>query len=241
VLLPLHSILQLLLDAGAAVNVVDDKGRTPLFSAARYRHAGTVALLLCRQADMNLADIKDRTPLLAAAEHGHINTINLLLEKGANYLAFDKKGRSALHEAAQNGHELCTSLLCRSAQSTGFTLCFFPLLNSPLYSMCPELIDHRDVKGVTALMTASAMSHPLVVQRLIDARAAINSPDYKGRTPLITAVGVGAIDVVEALCSAGANLALTAERGRSALHAAVECVTLFPRCIFVTLFACTTP
>lgn len=118
------------------MNVVDDKGRTPLFSgevlsanvhitpltlffsqllfsAARYRHAGTVALLLCRQADMNRADMKDRTPLLAAAEHGHINTINLLLEKGANYLAFDKKGRSALHEAAQNGHELCTSLLCR--------------------------------------------------------------------------------------------------------------------------------
>ena len=110
---PPHSSAQLLLDAGATVNIVDDKGRTPLFSAARYRHAGTVALLLCRQADMNLADVKQRTPLLAAAEHGHINTINLLLEKGANHLAFDIKGRSALHEAAQNGHELCTALLCR--------------------------------------------------------------------------------------------------------------------------------
>lgn len=89
-------------------------------------------------------------------------------------------------------------------------------------SMCPDLIDHRDLKGVTALMTASAMSHLAVVKRLIDARASVNSPDYKGRTPLITAVGVGAHDVVEALCAAGANLALTAERGRSALHAAVE-------------------
>lgn len=110
---PVSQLAQLLLDAGATVNIVDDKGRTPLFSAARYRHAGTVALLLCRQADMNLADVKQRTPLLAAAEHGHINTINLLLEKGANYLACDSKGRSALHEAAQNGHELCTALLCR--------------------------------------------------------------------------------------------------------------------------------
>jgi ankyrin repeat protein len=115
-----HNLAQLLLDAGAAVNIVDDKGRTPLFAAARYRHAGTVALLLCRQADMNLADLKQRTPLLAAAEHGHINTINLLLEKGANHLAFDSKGRSALHEAAQNGHELCTMLLCRSVNY----LCF---------------------------------------------------------------------------------------------------------------------
>jgi ankyrin repeat protein len=104
---------QLLLDAGASVNIQDDKGRTPLFSAARYRHAGTVALLLCRQADMNLADLKGRTPLLAAAEHGHINTINLLLEKGANYLTVDLKGRTALHEAAQNGHELCTNVLCK--------------------------------------------------------------------------------------------------------------------------------
>lgn len=82
---------QLFLDAGATVNIVDDKGRTPLFLAACYRHAGTVALLLCRQADMNLADVKKRTPLLAAAEHGHINIINLLLEIGANYLAFHSK------------------------------------------------------------------------------------------------------------------------------------------------------
>jgi ankyrin repeat protein len=102
--------------------VVDIKGRTPLFSAARYHHAGTVALLLCRQADMNLADLKNRTPLLAAAEHGHINTINLLIEKGANHLSFDKKGRSALHEAAQNGHELCSALLCRFQNQ--FTLLF---------------------------------------------------------------------------------------------------------------------
>jgi hypothetical protein len=89
-------------------------------------------------------------------------------------------------------------------------------------SACPDLIDHRDKKGSTALMTASAMSHILVVRRLIESRASVNSPDYKGRTPLIAAVGVGAFDVVEALCAAGANLALAGERGRAALHLAVE-------------------
>ena len=88
--------------------------------------------------------------------------------------------------------------------------------------MCPAIVDTRDARGATALMTAASMSHLLVVRRLIDARAAVNSPDYKGRTPLITAVGVGAFEVVEALCSAGANFALTGDRGRSALHAAVE-------------------
>jgi len=88
--------------------------------------------------------------------------------------------------------------------------------------MCPAIIDTRDARGSTALMTAASMSHLLVVRRLIDSRAAVNSPDYKGRTPLITAVGVGAFEVVAALCAAGANLALTGDRGRSALHAAVE-------------------
>ena len=65
--------------------------------------------------------------------------------------------------------------------------------------------------------TAAAMSHTLVVKRLIESRASVNSPDYKGRTPLLAAVGVGAIEVVEALCAAGANLALTADRGRCLL------------------------
>ena len=94
--------------------------------------------------------------------------------------------------------------------------------SNSIRSMCPAIVDTRDARGATALMTAASMSHLLVVRRLIDARAAVNSPDYKGRTPLITAVGVGAFEVVEALCSAGANFALTGDRGRSALHAAVE-------------------
>jgi len=89
---PLENItlVKLLLDKGAKLNVINEIGLTPLHIAAWQGKAATVELLLHYGAKVNAlgtgSDLRavKTTPLMLAATNGNIATINALVSHGAD-------------------------------------------------------------------------------------------------------------------------------------------------------------
>ena len=98
--LVLNSIVKmnLLLDRGAAVDLKDNNGRTPLFYAISWNHSIVkMNLLLDRGATVDLKDNNGRTPLFYAIFLGDsIVKMNLLLDRGAAVDSKDNDGRTPL-------------------------------------------------------------------------------------------------------------------------------------------------
>jgi ankyrin repeat protein len=83
------AVVQLLLEAGAAVDAVDEEDNTALHLAAWNGHTPVVQLLLDAQASVNAAGNERATALHYAAYDGHIEVVQLLLEAGAAVNAAD--------------------------------------------------------------------------------------------------------------------------------------------------------
>jgi uncharacterized protein len=108
-----ESVMQLLLQRGAAVNVRGVGGDTPLMSA---KTAAVLKLLLAAGADAAAANSKGMTVLHMLARSGVIaGVICLLLKAGADPTAVDLAGSTAAHIAGINGHFALEALLSRAA------------------------------------------------------------------------------------------------------------------------------
>ena len=79
-----ESVVRLLLDRGASVNVEDNSNRTPLHGTALTGHQVLAALLLDRGASINAETRDNLTPLHCAAQGGHESVVRMLLDRGAD-------------------------------------------------------------------------------------------------------------------------------------------------------------
>jgi hypothetical protein len=77
-----ESVLRLLLEHGADINVQDEDGETPLHSASFCGALEVVHLLLEHGADVEVRDKTGKTALEIAAEEGHDEVVDLLREHG---------------------------------------------------------------------------------------------------------------------------------------------------------------
>jgi hypothetical protein len=80
------SVLRLMLERGAGINLQNQIGRTPLHYASVNGGLEFVRLLLEHGSDVEAKDNAGKTALQVAADRGHDEVVELLLENGAEYL-----------------------------------------------------------------------------------------------------------------------------------------------------------
>lgn len=98
-------------EGGGNINAVDQRGSTPLVTAAYYGSA-PITLYLCEKgADSNVRDVEGKTALIHAAYYGHITITNILLKSGADPNITDNYGYNALDYAEKYSREEIVILL----------------------------------------------------------------------------------------------------------------------------------
>lgn len=96
---------QRLLDGGADVNGLNERGITALGVAVGFNQKDLVELLLAAGADLELRDQSDNTVLHYAAGYGRLELAKLLLAKGADLDSINCKKQKPVDVARLNGEK----------------------------------------------------------------------------------------------------------------------------------------
>jgi ankyrin repeat protein len=99
-------IVRLLIKRGAHLNIIDEKGDTPLHcAAAGYKHDQSglvIAILVKAGADIDIKNREGRTPLHTATALNNGSEVKALLENQPMINSQDNKGNTPLHLAVMN-------------------------------------------------------------------------------------------------------------------------------------------
>lgn len=173
---------QVLLAAGARIDVPELNGRTPLHCAVREGRAEMVRLLLEAGADARAEDSEGNSMLLLAVNEGHAEVCRVLLQAGVRPNRQSDADDPPLLIAAALGHvEVCQVLLEAGAN--------------------PNVL----FGGATPLLIAAAEDHAAVCELLLAAGADVCASGPDGGTALDWALLFGRKTLAEKLLAAGAD------------------------------------
>jgi ankyrin repeat protein len=193
-------VARLLLAHGAVVDLRDVQGSTPLYAAVEGNRYRAAAVLLASGADVNLPGRAGVTPLAAAAYNGNLKIADLLLAHGADASLRDLGGKAPILYAAARGFGsvvtrlLATGVGINDAYGNKLTLLMWAAGHAndvpvddgvALVAMLLDkgaLIDARDNRGRTALMTAASLGHDEIVALLLKRGADARLKDLAGKT-----------------------------------------------------------
>ena len=104
-------IVQILIDAGADVNIHGRGNNTPLLIACRSGNIEIVKTLLAARVDLHGRDGEGANALMWSARFGYSSIVELLLKHGANVNAQAENGTTALMLAAGPGRGRVVEML----------------------------------------------------------------------------------------------------------------------------------
>ena len=198
--------VRLLVEAGAAVDVMDDEDVTPLLNAVKGNFAQVSEYLVQHGANPNDEYVDEKKEshnlLMDAVAVNNTAFSLLLLDKGATTTHVDADGVTVLTQAAFQGQlAVVNKLLSLNADDT--------IANkegiNPLIAASSEghtevvkvllahnrgnqgSVDTKDKDGTNALMASSVRGHSDIVKLLIEAGAAVNEQNVDGHTALMFA------------------------------------------------------
>jgi ankyrin repeat protein len=224
------AVLDVLIAAGANVNLARKSGDTPLHAAATLSSVHMLRGLVAAGADVNAASGNGDTPLLKAAEEGNEAATLLLLRAGARVNQANTKGRTPLIAAAKGDSVAVVHALLAAgasvnlANSTGITPLYNAAMSGRVDVVVALLSAGADVHaasadgGATPLYAASWKGHLEVVRALLAFRADCNVPCIGGFTPLFAASTNGHLPVIKALLGAGADPTIATADGHTPLQ-----------------------
>lgn len=177
-----------LLGQGAAIEVRDGSGNTPLLRATQGNHVEAARVLIDAGADVNAENsIYDSAYLLAGAR-GYREILVMTLAHGADLRSTNRYGGTALIPACERGHVEVVDILLRAGVDP----------------------NHINNLGWTGLLEAVILGdggsrHQAIVRRLIEGGANVNLADGQGVTPLQHARQRGQNEIARLLEAAGAK------------------------------------
>jgi len=154
------TVVQMLLDFGADVEVKDCCDFTALHEAVHTRHVAIVRMLLEHGARVEAKDHVQRTALHIAADWGREAIVRILLEHGVNVEARDENQQTVLHRAADWGREVIVETLLEHGAN----------------------VEAKDVIQQTALHEAAWGGHEPVMRLLLERGADPNAENSPGKT-----------------------------------------------------------
>jgi Carboxypeptidase regulatory-like domain/Ankyrin repeats (3 copies) len=107
-------IAEVLLNAGAKINIKNSEKRTPLMMLDEDASVELVNLLIRHGAKLNLVDKAGNSALILAASAASKEVMQTLISAGAGVNATNKQGETALMSAAENGEVEIVQLLLGS-------------------------------------------------------------------------------------------------------------------------------
>ncbi|KAL6404749.1 hypothetical protein AUP68_11578 [Ilyonectria robusta] len=212
-------------------------GRTPLWRAAAKGHWGVVRLLAAHGADIDTHLQGVSTPISWAVQKGNRDAIDCLISMGANINLADSEGRAPLSYAAEEGFSSIVEILLANeadpslTDKDGWTPLMWACDSGKLDAVslllqygCPNMMEHVDRFGQTALSITSRAGHAAIVKLLLQAdaqRTTIDMADESGWTPLIQAAKHGSKEVLDLLLDKLGTAGNVSHRdcaGKTALH-----------------------
>ncbi|CAF4647023.1 unnamed protein product [Rotaria sp. Silwood1] len=210
--------IQMLLQAGAQVNVTDASFSTPLHIAAYMGNEEIVQILLSHGADMYKQDNTGRNSFHLAVSTGN----NRLIQ---NFILTTDTGQNIIHTPdGQNW----TPLMCACASN-------HPATCALLLSHNADLCAVND-RGMTAFHVAAFLGSLPVLQELLTSSSndeiivkAINQGDNRNQTPLFYACIEGHLEIALTLLRAGANAYHLDNDDQTCLHAMLSSSIILKR------------
>jgi len=185
-------IIEMLVEAGADVNIPHSNGNTVLFDVLEWDNAFDLVKLLIEKgnAEVNYADNYGWTALHIACENGATDIVSLLIEHGVDIDQCISSGCNAFMIATIRGKTDVVELLVNAGMN----------------------VNIGDRQGWTALQEATVQEDVGMVQILLSAGADVNVRDQNGWTPLHDAVSKSSVnyEIVKLLLEAKANINLRA-------------------------------
>lgn len=192
--------VELLIQAGAAVNAKNNHGWTPLHWAVYQKHPETVLLLLQNRADIHARNWQGNAPLHIAVFIEDYALVKLFLDSGAEINLRNYSGSTALDYAVhQQSSAIIELLLSRNAD--------------PESTKAKSIIMLRD--SFTPLARAAMFGNSAIVIRLLGLNVAVSPRDNLGNTPLHEAAKYNHPQVVGLLLQFSADPFARNDKGQS--------------------------
>ncbi len=201
---------RLLVEHGAAVNVLTKGGITPLLVAsAAHANVATVRYLLDKGADLHAVSAEGEDALTRAAFAGDPDMLQLLLARGSDAKRSDKAGFTALLNATTYADSERISMLLRAGSDPNALNSFAGVVKNG-----PIALTH-----MSALMMAAPSSDQESISILLKAGARINESDSRKMTPLMLSIATDRAQpaTVRQLIAAGADVQAKDKYGDSVL------------------------
>jgi ankyrin repeat protein len=216
---------ELLLEAGADVNAIDELGATPLWVACSEVGPSMVEILLKAGASPNAALMSGETPLMAAAHVGNVGVVRSLVEAGGDVNAVESgRQQTALMWAAAEGHSDVIEVLLKAGANVHARSAVRSLTVSLSHSLAriydKNLIIEIPQGGYTALLFAALQGEIDTTRVLLEGGANVNDAAPVGTSALVLAAhsGHGALGAFLLQKGADPN---AAGAGYAPLHAAI--------------------
>ena len=197
-----EEIIQEIIDYGAGVNAVNNRGRTALLLGCFYRQMDSVRVLLGAGADPTIADKEGFSCLHAAIDlYCSIDILQELIDHGAHTYARRKDGTNALLRACRTGQSESVRFLLEAGADVSIT--------KPNDNTCL----HVAVQGNCCKGT---------LQQIIERGVNVNIVNKMGKTALILACESAQSESVNLLLEKAADPNICDAISYTALHAAVH-------------------